>query len=502
MRSTKIFLVCAGIAALGLSACKKNFIDKAPQSSLTTGNFFKTANDAETSLIGAYSTMRNGFYQYNNLLFTDGRSDNCYVNGDDNTGEWPLENFTYLPSNTKIGGEWADLYNMIASANTVLDNVPKITDPALTAVRKNQILAEARFLRAMHYYWLVTEWGPTPLVVTTNYGNNYTPKRAPVAEVYAQIVADLQFADSNLPVTAASNDSLSIKHQIGRATKGAADALLAKVYAQMGDYANCLVYCNKVIDGSQYTLLPDFANLWGVANKNNAESIFEIQGNQTGTYYNYGAEIFDYVSSDNWPKRNIGSYDLIQAFVAEGDTATSPRYHATFNWQIANAAFNMPLNAWDPAKPIPFVNKLPDAGGFDSPDDIELLRYADIILLAAEANNQLGNTAAAITQLNQIRTRAGIPNTTATTKTDLALAILNERRLELVNEGCRWHDLLRANANGTINILTLMNSQRDSNGNLLKYGISGAGVTQNELLFPIATTEMQLNPNLTQNPGY
>ena len=82
MRSTKIFLVCAGIMALGLSACKKSFIDKIPQSSLTTGNFFKTANDAETGLTGAYITMRNGFYQYNNLLFTDGRSDNCYVNGD------------------------------------------------------------------------------------------------------------------------------------------------------------------------------------------------------------------------------------------------------------------------------------------------------------------------------------------------------------------------------------------------------------------------------------
>lgn len=493
MRSAKIFLVCAGIIALGLSACKKSFIDKIPQSSLTTGNFFKTANDAETGLTGAYATMRNGFYQYNNLLFTDGRSDNCYVNGDDNAHEWPLENFTYAPSNTKIGGEWADLYNMIASANTVLDNVPGITDPALTTTRKNQILAEARFLRAMHYYWLVTEWGPTPLVLSANYNGHYTPTRASVAAVYAQIIADLQFADANLPAT-------PFNSQVGRATLGAADALLAKTYAQMGDYANCLTYCNKVINSGQYSLVPSFANLWGVANKNNSESIFEIQSTQTGTYYNYGAELWDYVSSDNYPKRNIGSYDLIQAFAAEGDNG--PRYTTTFSWHVANASFNMPLNAWNPANPIPFVNKQPDPGGFDSPDDIELIRYADIILLAAEANNQLGNAAAATTELNLIRARAGIPNTTAVIKSDLALAILNERRLELVNEGCRWHDLLRANANGTINIITLMNNQYDSNGNLLKYGINGAGVDQHELLFPIATTELQLNPNLTQNPGY
>jgi hypothetical protein len=493
MNSKKLLLTCAVITVLGLSACKKSFLDKVPQSSLTTGNFFKTANDAETGLTGAYATMRIGFYQYNNLLFTDGRSDNCYVNGDDNTHEWPLENFTYAPSNTKIGGEWVNLYAMIASANTVLDNVPAITDPALTATRKAQILAEARFLRAMHYYWLVTEWGPTPLVLSANYNGQYKPTRASVAAVYAQIIADLQFADANLPAT-------PVNSQVGRATQGAADALLAKTYAQMGDYANCLTYCNKVINGGQYSLLPNFANLWGVANKNNAESIFEIQSTQTGTYYNYGAELWDYVSSDNYPKRNIGSYDLIQAFAADGDNG--PRYTTTFSWHVANAAFNMPLNAWNPANPIPFVNKQPDPGGFDSPDDIELIRYADIILLAAEANNQSGNAAAATTELNQIRTRAGLANTTAATKSELALAILNERRLELVNEGCRWHDLLRANANGTINILTLMNSQHDSNGNLLKYGINGAGVDQHLLLFPIATQELQLNPNLTQNPGY
>lgn len=491
MRNIKIFLTGATVVALGLSACKKSFIDKVPKSNLVTQNFYKTAQDAESALTGAYQylTQGLGFYQYDNHLFTDGRSDNCYVNGDDNVNEWPLETLTYIPGNTKISGEWATLYAMISQANSVLDNVPNISDPALTATRKTQILAEARFLRALNYYWLVTEWGPTPLVLTTNYNGNYTPKRSSVADVYAQIIADLQFADANLLPTPVNGEK-------GRATQGAADALLAKVYAQMGDYTNCLTYCNKVINGGQYSLVANYANLFGAANNNNSESIFEIQFDGTNTY-NWGNGLFIQYS-DGWPKRNIGSYDLIQAFQAEGDNG--PRYQTTFQWQAPPAPLNMPANAWgtDITKQIPYCAKYLDFGT----DDIVVMRLADIILLAAEANTQLGNLAVATTELNQIRTRAGVANTTAVTKTDLALAVLNERRLELVNECWRWNDLLRANANGTINILTLMNSQHDETGKLLQYGVNGAGVDANHLLFPIGTNELQLNPNLTQNPGY
>ena len=120
-------------------------------------------------------------------------------------------------------------------------------------------------------------------------------------------------------------------------------------------------------------------------------------------------------------------------------------------------------------------------------------------MLAAEANNQLGNTAAATTLLNQIRTRAGLPNTTATTQAALALAILNERRLELVNECVRWNDLLRAEANGWVNVVTLMNSQKDESGATINYGMSG---DKHQYLFPIPEQDRLLNKNLTQNTGY
>ncbi len=475
-----------------LCSCNKNFLDKTPESSLTTGNFPTSATDAESELTGAYDWMvfYTNYYQYDNFMNTDGKSDNCYINSDNVTAEQPLEYFsTVTSSNTNIQRDWQELFNDIRAANAVLDDVPNITDPALTSARKAMILGEARFLRAMHYYWLVTEWGECPIILSVTNGGNLYPARNTVPQVYAQIINDLQYADSVLEVAPYNG-------QLGRATKGAAEALLAKTYAQEGDYADCLTYCNKVINSGTYSLVSNFANLWGVANKNNVESIFELQANAIA-YGFFGFEIFDFVASDGYPKRDIASANLISLFKAEGDTLS--RYQTTINWQIPGAAFTMPPNAWDPSQPIPFMNKYPDADGYNSPDDIVLLRLADIILLAAEANNQLGNTTAAITELNQIRTRAGLPNTTASSQSDLAMAILNERQLELVFECSRWNDLQRADANGTINIVTLMSTQTDSHGNNLNYNMNP---NKYQYIFPVPLEDMQLNKNLTQNPGY
>ena len=473
-------------------SCSKGFLEKTPISSLTTGNFPTSAADAESELTGAYSVMAyyTVFYQYDNYMNTDGKSDNCYINSDNVTAEQPLEYFsTVTAANTNIQRDWQELFNEIRAANAVLDNVPNITDPALIPARKLQILGEARFLRAMHYYWLVTEWGDCPIILSVDNGGNLSPSRNKASEVYAQIIADLKYADSVLDVTPHNG-------QLGRATKGAAEAMLAKTYAQMGDYANCLTYCNDVINSGTYTLVQNFANLWGLTNKNNSESIFELQANAIAYGY-YGFEIFDFVATDGYPKRDIASANLINAFKAAGDSGA--RYKATFNWQIPGAAFTMPPNAWDPTLPIPFMNKYPDANGYNSADDIVLIRLADIILLAAEANNQLGNTSAAIDQLNEIRTRAGLPNTTASSQQDVAMAILNERQLELVFECTRWNDLQRADANGIINIVNLMSNQFDSHGTNLNYNMAP---DKHQYIFPVPQQDILLNKNLSQNPGY
>ena len=473
-----------------LASCKSDFLDLKPVSSLVSGTL-TTAQDAENELTGAYSRLAsNGYFQYNRYYLTEGINDNHYVNGD-NPQEWLLENFKFDASNGVIQGSYTDLFSHISAANAVLSDVPNIVDSKWNGTtRKEQILAEASFLRALNYYELVTQFGGVPIILSVSQGGNYYPSRNTEQEVYAQIIKDLIYAENNLGTKPYNN-------QYGRATKGAAQALLAKTYAQMGDYTNCLAYANKVISSNTYSLVADFGKLWSNKNKNTTESIFEIQVPGGGTPYNFwGFDIF--VDSDfKFPKRNIASKSLIDAFEAAGDNGA--RYKATINFAVTTASFNMPANAWDPSKAIPFMFKYPDPNGFASDDNIMIMRLADIILLAAEANVQLGNLDAAASLLNQIKKRAGLPNTTAKTKSELALAVLNERKLELVFECTRWNDLKRADKNGIVNVVSIMNNQKDSFGKSLGYTMAA---DKHQLIYPIPQQDLQLNKNLTQNPGY
>lgn len=471
-----------------LTSCSQDFLEKAPKSELAVGSLTSAA-DAESILNGAYNAVPD-YFSYSNFFTTEGMSDNTYINGDNNV-EQPLENFTFTSSNGEVQLSWQELYKHITAANTAIDNVTLINDPKWEGTnRKEQIIAEATFLRAHAYYWLVTSWGDVPLILSSTNGGNYYPSRTSANLVYDQIIKDLKYAENILNDTPYNGDK-------GRATKGAARALLAKTYAQMGDYTNCLIYCNKVIDSGVYSLVSDYSKLWGLANKNTSESIFELQVPTNGSPYNvWKLNVLSYGPNDNWPKRQIGSYDLIKAFNDAGDNGA--RYKSTFNWQVTGASFNMPFNAWDPTKAIPFCGKFSYSDTWTNGDNLVMIRLADIILLAAEANVQLGKLPEATVLLNQIRTRAGLANTTAVTKSELALAVLNERRLELVYERTRWNDLKRADANGVIKIVDVMNSQVNSSLQNLNYNMQ----TYHKLL-PIPIGDIQINANLLpQNAGY
>ncbi|HTI91542.1 MAG TPA: RagB/SusD family nutrient uptake outer membrane protein, partial [Puia sp.] len=198
-----VFLPVTILTLLAISSCKKSFLNQTPQNTLTSEDF-KSASDAKAAIVGCYSLMANynyWYYAWNYLIDGDVRSDNCYSGGSapDIDG---VDNFTSVATDKQpISEDWYELYMEIGAANSVLDNVPGITDANLTATEKAQILGEARFLRAYHYSHLVRNYGPVVLQLHTIVVDPNTQKsRSPVDSVYAQIIQDLKDAEAALPV--------------------------------------------------------------------------------------------------------------------------------------------------------------------------------------------------------------------------------------------------------------------------------------------------------------
>src|SRR5687767_11287912 len=219
-------LALLAVILVSASSCKKDFLEKEPISDLTTGNFYKNANDAEAGLAAAYDALQQEYYIWDYQTNSDTRSDNTYAGGDNPTN-FQIDRFQVTAVNSNVERDWNMLYNAVMRANAVIDNVPNIEDLKWSGNnRKQEIIAEARFLRALHYFHLVRTWGGVPLVLSLNDAEVFKPRSA-ASEVYTQIEADLKAAEADLPVSFASEAETR-----GRATKGGAQALLAKVYAQ------------------------------------------------------------------------------------------------------------------------------------------------------------------------------------------------------------------------------------------------------------------------------
>jgi len=472
MKHTILFIVLALVA----TACT-DFLDREPISDLAEDNFFKTGADAESALVAAYDALQSEYYIFDRFTNGDVIADNCYAGGD-NPNNFQLDEFTVTPSNGNVERDWSFLYEAVSRANAVLDNIEGIDAPDITEARKTEILAEASFLRAYHYFQLVNLWGEVPLVLkkvnSTDPEVAFRPKSS-ADEIYAAIIDDLKFAAEHLPPASAQPG--------GRATKGAANAMLAKAYAHQPnpDWAMVKTSALEVINSGVYQLLPDYDDLWKRNNANTVESIFEIQFIGGTNEANWGPQLWlpPSLTNDGWRKFNTPSKDLIAAFDAENDEIRKE----------ASILFEGGLPWQDPDYPsgvVPFPYKQREANGWSSSNNFILLRLADVVLLLAEAENELGNTDAATTALNQIRSRVDLPNTTASGQMELRAAIQHERRLELAFEGHRWFDLKRTD--NAISTMTALGRN---------YSIEA-----HELRWPIPQTELDRNPNLVQNPGY
>jgi hypothetical protein len=500
-------LLVLSISMVSLS-CEK-FLDDKPKTSLTTGNSYSTAKDIENVLTGCYNIFYStDYYQWEYVMMNDVRSDNAYPGGNNEETFFDYDRFNLPASNSHNYVNWGNLYKGIARANILLNKIAEITDPALTADRRKQIIGEASFLRAYHYFQLVKLYGGVPLELASNTANPASTRkaRATEKEVYDQINADLLVAVANLPdaYTTASVSKV-------RATKGAANALLAKAWAQRTDrdYAEVLKYSNAVITGAGgYSLLASYDHLFDGAHDYNAESILEVpyeEGNWSAS--SWGIQLY-LAPEDGWQKYCVPSKDLVAAFDAQGDLVRK-NANIIFMKKDANGdPIAWPDENWnpcqDPAIGIPFNYKAKHAGGWASGDNYYFLRLGDIVLLKAEAQNETGATTAAITTLNTIRARVGLAAlSTSMSKAAAKTAILNERRLELAFEAQRWDDLVRAGV-ATTTMLALNEVTYTCAG-----GNAGPAVkmdyskcNQNRWIYPIPQLEMDANPNLKQNPGY
>ena len=506
------------LAALSLASCKRDTLDLVPQTNLSSATFFKNAAEYNQALTGAYTNLRGiafmGIYmdemRSDNTFFTIYSADRGTSTSAEAYAEFIDNNISSQEPNSP-GNRYGNDYSGIATVNTILTRLAKSD---LAQADKDQISGEALFLRAFYYYDLVQHYGGVPLQLeeVTDISGAFLPRNS-ADDVYAQVVKDLTAAIPLLPVA-------KIFPQTGRATQGAAKVLLAYTYMSKPtkEYDKAETALLDVTKMS-YSLLPDYASVFDPNNKNNQESIFEVQykigndGQQSDFIWRFipkttntefilglhGTNARGSLSSGGW---NVPTQEMVDSYepgdlrlpasiaVAEGTVASEV---------LTTTAVKSPVNY----KPTPglgyyyFIKKYlhpPYQVEYNTNDNWPVFRYSGALLLLAECLVDEGKNGEALTYLNQVRKRAGLPDLAQANKQNVS----DEMRHELAFENHRWTDLVRNNM--AIDVL-------NAKGVRLKalYGFllpSTFNVTANRLIYAIPFRELQINNKLTQNPGY
>ena len=512
---------------LVIAAGCDSFLSPDPKSFSTTANFYQSQSDFEQGINGVYVEMRGliGGDAYRNA--TDRRGPTLTKHFDVNLpntvgGDPQTDEFTMVASNGNSVGLWADTYDLIKEANVILTRIGEVEfeDSGVKA----RIEGEARVMRAFAYWFAVQTWGGVPLMVE----DPRTPDdafpdagRASVDAVYQQIISDLQAAMEGLPITYDGGEA-------GRITRGAAKMLLGRTYLLTGDYQSALSEFED-LDSAEYPyqLLGDFRSIFDPNNKNNAESIWEIQYNPSlaGQGELPVFEIFLPINAaeDLYPASRpidvpdgdvFPTPDVIEKF--EG---TDVRFTEGLAWYVNPNNSSFPEIAWPPRSAsagtapgdsIAYLNKFYFPNTVTSTGEAMnnwvLFRFADALLGAAEANWRMGNQGEAMNYLNRVRSRAGLGAVDLAdysgdwTGSALGDAILWERFKELLGEGHAWFDLKRmAGAQRTVARMRDHGERfrdRDPKMTTRHYDVQ-----EYMLLYPIPPGDIDL-AGLSQNPGW
>ncbi len=466
-------------------------LNLAPISTPSAATFLNTAADVEVAVNAAYDALQQqGLYGESiNYLF-EVRSDNSDESSLGGRGGIvsDIDLFSVMSSNAILEATWEHAYLGIQRCNAVLSRIDDIDmDASTKAIRKGEV----QFIRGLIYFNLVRIFGDVPLVIkeTTDPFEAFGEGRDSASTVYTHIVTDLTAAANALPTS---------QSVVGKATKGAAYTLLGKVELTLGNYTEAISALGNV---TGYSLVPNYADIFGESNENNVESIFEVQ------YVSGQGSSF----SVNGEGSGIGEGSVYSnlfgpfgggALVVNGSSNGSNRptqdlwdsYDPTDLRRDVNIGQFGVENVLYPKKLV-----APTAGPLDSGINAIVLRYADVLLMHAEALNEQSYVAdgTAFDLINQIRNRAGLADLTSATITNQAefrLAIENERRWELAFENHRWPDLVR-----TGRAVEVMNGHITNTGGVPV----SVSVSANQLLYPVPQSEIDTNPALLpQNAGY
>jgi len=473
------------ITSTVMSACSDGFLNQLPETTRVTESTYKTAADFNTAVIGAYSTFKHiGLYGICNassalLNLGEVTSDNCdygFPRGTSVVNVFELEDFNFSLSNTNFSNAWTGHYIGISRVNTILN---RLSGSTIDAALKTKYEAEAKFLRAYFYFNLVRIFGDVQLVTNefTDPSQGYDIPRTAASKVYELIISDLTFAEASLPASITTADA-------GRASKWAAKTLLGKVYLTQKDYVNAATKLNEVITSGQFNVTSNTYD--AVFNSStsfatNKDMILAVQY-KTGSIGQGSAIVNACVP-----------FNVNTAFIGVSGTTGDGFLRPTADMETSYEAGDLRKTA-SFAKSIPnststerYVVKYKQTGIIANESDVDfpVLRYADVLLMYAEALTEQNKPDLAIPYINQIRTRAGLPGKPVSlTQSDTRLLIESERRSEFAFEGQRWFDLVR-----TGRYLPVMTSK-------------GFATKEFHKLFAIPQRETDLNPSLGQNEGY
>lgn len=484
---TKISIVL--VAALVIISCSEDFLEVDARENIEASDSNENITP-EQFVNGVYGMYTDWAYAFSWLGVTEIISDNADKGSspsDTGADKNLLDNLTFTSTASSVRAMWEQWYKTIgrASYSIAFTQAYGLEDQAY----ENRLVGEAKFLRALTYFYLVRSFGDVTIQgdISIIDGEAQVDPAADLStrsskeEVYAYIEQDLLDAIELLP-----SKSEYASEDLGRATQGAAQALLAKVYLYQENYDQSLQYANTVISSGQYGLEPNYAEVWRESTENGIESIFEIQAR--GEVIAHGVNQYSQTQGARGPSGwgwgfNTPTQNLVDAFDAEGDEIRKDAtiiFAGETLWdgrEVSASVENPRYNE----KAYSSAN----AGAGDGDKNIRVIRYAELLLIKAEAANELGQTSEALAALNEVRQRVDLDDVTGLSQNELREKIWNERRLELAFEHDRWFDLNRTGQ---------AKEAMEANGK--DY------ITGKHELFPIPENQLIQTPEMTQNPGW